>query len=73
MYLTLSEDGVTFDRTWLLLHVDRVAEEGVCKGSRGGPQYFQAVTVGPNIWVVYSIAKEQVGVTKIPLRLLARE
>lgn len=73
MYLTLSEDGVTFDKTWLLLHVDRVAEEGVCKGSRGGPQYFQAVTVGPNIWVVYSIAKEQVGATKIPLRLLARE
>jgi len=73
MYLTLSNDGVTFDRTWLLRHIDRAAEEGVCKGSRGGPQYFQAFTVGPNIWVVYSIAKEQIGATKIPLRLLSGE
>lgn len=73
MYLTLSDDGVTFDKTWLLLHVDRVAEEGVCKGSHGGPQYFQAVTVGSNIWVVYSIAKEQIGATRIPLRLLGRK
>ena len=36
----------------------------------GGPQYFQAVTVGDNIWVAYSIAKEQVGVTRIPLASL---
>ena len=47
MYLTLSDDGVTFDRTWLLLHIDRQTDGGVCKGSHGGPQYFQAVTVGP--------------------------
>ncbi len=70
MYITVSRDGVVFDRTWLLLHIDRKTDGGVCKGSRGGPQYFQAVTVGPNIWVVYSIAKEQIGVTKIPIRLL---
>ncbi|MCC6354997.1 MAG: hypothetical protein IT577_13995 [Verrucomicrobiae bacterium] len=73
MYLTLSRDGVTFDRTWLLLHVDRETDGGVCKGSRGGPQYFQAVTVGPNIWVVYSIAKEQIGATRIPLRLFGQK
>ena len=71
MYLTLSEDGVTFDRTWLLLHIDRQTDGGVCKGSHGGPQYFQSVTVGPNIWVVYSVAKEQVGITKIPVAVLA--
>jgi len=34
-------------------------------------QHFQAGTVGGNIWVVYSIAKEQVGVSRIPLSLLA--
>lgn len=71
MYLTLSNDGVTFDKTWLLLHVDRKAVEGVCKGSRGGPQYFQAATIGSNIWVVYSIAKEQIGATRIPIAALA--
>ena len=68
MYITVSDNGVTFDRTWLLLHLAYKGDGGVCKG--GGPQYFQAVTVGPNIWVVYSIGKEQVGVTKIPIRLL---
>ena len=72
MYLTLSDDGITFDKTWLLLHIDLKTDGGVCKGARGGPQYFQSVTVGPSIWVVYSIAKEQVGVTKIPIRLLTQ-
>lgn len=71
MYLTLSDDGITFDQTWLLLHIDRKTDGGVCKGSHGGPQYFQSVTVGPNIWVVYSIAKEQLGAMKIPIRLLS--
>lgn len=71
MFLTLSEDGKVFDRTWLLLHIDRKTDGGVCKGDHGGPQYFQALTEGPNIWVVYSIAKEQIGVTRIPLRLFA--
>lgn len=66
MYLTLSEDGRTFDRTWLLMHNPRGAsDDGLHKG--GGPQYFQAVTVKDNIWVVYSIAKEQIGLTRVPL------
>lgn len=73
MYLTLSEDGIVFDKTWLLLHVDRETDGGICKGGRGGPQYFQAVIAGPNLWVVYSIAKEQVGVTRIPLKLFEPE
>jgi len=69
MYLTLSEDGRTFDQTWLLLHNTRGnTDGGMHKG--GGPQYFQAVTVGGNLWVVYSIGKEQVGVTRIPLAAL---
>ena len=69
MYLTLSNDGRTFDRTWLLMHNPRKpSDDGMHKG--GGPQYFQAVTVNGNIWVVYSITKEQVGVSRIPLSLL---
>ena len=67
MYLTLSDDGITFDRTWLLLHVACQGQPGFSKASRGGPQYFHAVTVGPNIWVAYSIAQTRVGVTKIPI------
>jgi hypothetical protein len=66
MYLTLSRDGRLFDQTWLLLHSRRsTSDDGMFKG--GGPQYFQSVTVGPNIWVVYSITKELIGVTRIPL------
>ncbi len=66
MYLTLSADGRIFDRTWLLMHTPRGAsDDGMHKG--GGPQYFQAVTVGENLWIVYSIAKEQVGATRVPL------
>ena len=71
MYITLSDDGVAFDRTWHLLHEAPKRDGGICKG--GGPQYFQSVTVGPNIWVVYSIGKIKVGVTKIPIRLLAKQ
>ena len=68
MYITLSRDGIVFDKTWLLMHDDKKPDGGLFKGP--GPQYFNAVTIGENIWVAYSIAKERVGVTKIPLKLL---
>jgi hypothetical protein len=67
MFLTLSDDGRTFDRTWGLLYVEREGDGGIYKG--GGPQYFKHVVIGDNIWVVYSITKEQIGMTKIPMRL----
>ncbi len=71
MYLVLSDDGYTFDRSWLLMHNPRKpSDDGLHKG--GGPQYFQAVTVGENIWVVYSITKEQIGVTRIPFTTLPK-
>jgi hypothetical protein len=35
----------------------------------GGPQYFKHVIVDGNIWVVYSITKEQLGLTRIPVAL----
>ena len=66
MYLTLSDDGRTFNRTWLLMHNARgKSDDGIYKG--GGPQYFQAVTLGDSIWVVYSIGKEQIGLTRVPI------
>ena len=68
MFLTLSDDGRTFDRTWLLLHVKRRSDGGVYKF--GGPQYFQEIVTGETMWIVYSITKEQLGLTKLPLGLL---
>lgn len=71
MFITVSSDGITFDKSWLLLFVSRVPVPGVGKStSATGPQYFKTALVGDNLWVVYSIAKEQIGVTKIPISLL---
>jgi hypothetical protein len=71
MYLTLSKDGMLFDRTWSVLTLEGEPEPDSI-GKAGGPQYFHALTVGANIWVVYSITKIKIGVTRIPIaRLLA--
>ncbi|MFC1451952.1 hypothetical protein ACFLSJ_01245 [Verrucomicrobiota bacterium] len=69
MYLTLSSDGIAFDRSWSVLTIDRQCDGGLGKG--GGPQYFKTVTVGTNIWVIYSITKEQIGLSRIPVGCLA--
>jgi len=71
-FITLAKDGIHFNKTWSLLSLNLKATLGICKGS-GGAQYFRQITIGPNIWVVYSIAKEQVGITKIPVALLEQK
>lgn len=68
MYLTLSQDGIVFDKTWSILTAHPEIYPGLFK--MGGPQYFKAVVVADNIWVVYSLGKEQIGVTKIPISSL---
>ena len=69
MFITISEDGFSFDKTWLLLHSDRTkSDDGLFK--HGGPQYFRSLVVEDNIWVVYSITKELIGLTKVPVGLL---
>ena len=68
MMLTISKDGITFDRTWLVLRVDREPDGGIYK--MGGPQYFKSLMMGGNLWVFYSITKEKIGLTKIPLEVL---
>lgn len=65
-FLTWSRDGKLFDRTKLLLSIRNETLPGIAKPPFGGAQYFQAVTRGNNIWVVYSIGKEKIGLTKIP-------
>ena len=69
MFLVLSRDGVVFDRTWSVLTIEGEPEPDSI-GKAGGPQYFHAVTVGDNIWIVYSITKIQIGATRIPIRSL---
>lgn len=70
-YLTLSEDGFTFDHTWFLLHIDQAWTPGFAKSARSGPQYPQGVIIGDAIWIFYSIGKEQIGATRIPFAALA--
>ena len=74
MVLTLSVDGRTFERSWLLMY-RRLHNftPGAMKneGSAGaGPQYFKATVLGESLWIIYSISKEHVGATRIPLSAL---
>lgn len=65
MFMLLSRDGTVFDKTWNIVHVDRMSDGGIYKG--GGPQYYHATIIGPNMWIFYSITKIQMGVSKVPL------
>ncbi len=71
-FITLSKDGIHFNKTWSLLSLKCAVIPGMCK-AKDGAQYFRGVTIGSNIWVVYSIAKEQIGLTKIPIELLEQK
>lgn len=64
-YLTWSRDGIRFDHTWLLLHLRYEATPGICKGPLGGAQYFKSIPRGNYLWVVYSVAKEKVGILRL--------
>lgn len=70
MFITLSPDGIHFDSTWSLIHRRAKVLEGVSKPPYGGPQYFQTITSGNSIWLVYSIGKEDIGLTEIPFTAL---
>ena len=70
MYLTLSRDGITFDRSWSLLHERAKVTEGVSKTGYGGPQYFKAIQLPCGICIVYSLGKERIGITTIPFTSL---
>lgn len=70
-YLTIARDGVHFDHTWLLLHINDPWTPGYAKSRRGGPQYPQVEMIGKSLWVFYSIGKERIGVTRIPVAAIA--
>lgn len=74
MYLTVSSDGRTFDRSWFLLHImlsDYTPGEMKKEGGPGsGPQYYVSQVVGNKLWIGYSISKEHIGVTEVPISVL---
>jgi len=67
--ISLSRDGVTFDRAAAIRHgAPKVRHRGRAKGP--GFQYPSAV-VGDALWVIYSIGKEDVAVSRVPLSALS--
>ncbi|MCA1809353.1 MAG: hypothetical protein LC725_07895 [Lentisphaerae bacterium] len=71
MFITVSHDGRLFDKTWLLLHQSLANNTpGMHKSQGGGgsgPQYFKSAVVGECVWIVYSIGKEHIGASKVPV------
>ncbi len=75
MYLLISEDGRQFNKTWLLRH-ERLMNvtPGSMKGEGGpgsGPQYLYSVVIGQSLWIIYSISKEHVATTRVPIPALS--
>jgi hypothetical protein len=69
LVLSTSRDGVTFDRAWIIrAGAPKMRHRGRHKGP--GFQYPHATVVGDDLWVIYSINKEDVAVTRIPLALV---
>ena len=47
------------------------ARKGIGKLNRpSGPAYFRSMIVGRKLWIVYSIAKQEIGLTTIDLESL---
>lgn len=76
MYIAVARDGKLFDRTWFLLHRQlKSFTPGAMKNEGGpgsGPQYFEPAVVGQSLWLVYSISKEHIGATRVPVASLAK-
>ncbi|MCA1809835.1 MAG: hypothetical protein LC725_10360 [Lentisphaerae bacterium] len=74
MFIYVSRDGRLFDRTWFLLHRQvKDYTPGAMKregGPGSGPQYFVSAVVGGSLWLIYSLCKEHVGATRVPLAAL---
>jgi len=65
--ISLSRDGLNFDRMAVIRFVaPPMRYEGKAKGG-GGYQYPHSVVVGENLWVIYSVNKEDIEVARIPL------
>ena len=71
MAISLSHDGLTFDRVGVIKLISPpIKYEGRAKSL--GNQYPHSVIVDENLWVMYSVNKESIQVTKIPLSELEK-
>ncbi|MBW1963525.1 MAG: exo-alpha-sialidase [Deltaproteobacteria bacterium] len=67
--ISLSRDGLNFDRTMVIRFLaPSMRYEGRAKSV--GYQYPHSVVVGKDLWVMYSVNKEDIEVTRIPLKEL---
>jgi hypothetical protein len=70
--LALSADGVAFDRAVAVRSGSpKIRLPG--KGKGRGYQYPSAVLVDDALWIMYSVGKEDVAVSRVPLALLPRQ
>jgi len=64
--ISLSGDGLNFDRVAIIRYISPpIRHKGLEKTI--GYQYPHSVVVGNDLWVIYSVNKEDVEVTRIPL------
>ncbi len=68
MYIMLSKDGRVFDTARLVRGLRFRAQKGIGKPNRAsGPNYFRSMVIGDKLWIVYSISKQEIGLTTIDL------
>lgn len=67
--ISLSRDGLNFDRTAIIRFISPpLRYKGLEKTI--GYQYPHSVVAENDLWVIYSVNKEDVEVTRIPLNVL---
>ncbi len=70
--ISLSRDGLNFDRMVVFRFVPPAQRhKGKAKRSNGF-NYPHSVVAGDNLWVIYSVSKEDMEVARIPLSELYR-
>lgn len=67
--IALSRDGVTFERAWLV-RGEAATMSFTGRHKLDGWQYPHALVWGDHLLVAYSVNKEDVGLTRIPLSAL---
>jgi hypothetical protein len=71
LLITLSDDGADFDESWVIrCCAPELREKKSMDGKGPGFQYPNVCMVKEDMWVFYSIGKEDIGVTRIPLEAL---
>lgn len=67
LVLSVSRDGIVLDQAWII-RAGCPARRYAGKAKIPGFQYPHATVVGDELWVIYSINKEDVAVTRVPLK-----